>query len=592
MVEQADEFQGYDHYDATYSPEDNKLRFYSLVRVATEDYRRLKAAGFRWAPKQQLFVAPQWTPEREDVLIELCGEIGDEGTSCEERALMRSERFGGYKEKRAQDAEMAHAAVQETCDQIPMGQPILVGHHSEARARKQQEKIETGMRKAVKMWRTSEYWERRAKGVISHANYVDRADVRARRVKKLEADLRKWQRSKKGAEAFADRWTNADTKESAQRIANYFMGDVKVDGESMSAWSALDRGLLDYREVASQSVERLARAVEHYDRWIDQISLRIDYEKAILEAQGAAYLLKPPKRPKQPPLLNYRAEGGMVTLEHQYHKGEFYKVKQVDMTKAEWKKIYHESKGTRLIEGSHRVRIWTGLRLMDAHEAVFLTDSKVHKKPAPEVIPEPALPVAIPSTTRYVPPEPTKFDAMEESLKKGVTVVSAPQLFPTPMGIAEEMAEALNVQSGMRVLEPSAGTGNLLRALPANCESVAVEINGPLSAALVAHDDRWPHLQTTWVSQDFLKCAPGSAGTFDRVIMNPPFENGADIKHIKHALTFLKPEGRLVALCANGPRQQQAFKGAAKTWKKLPAGSFKSAGTNVNVVMLTIEKCR
>jgi hypothetical protein len=45
----------------------------------------VKAAGFRWAPKQDLFVAPMWTPAREDLLIELCGEIDDEDTSLVER---------------------------------------------------------------------------------------------------------------------------------------------------------------------------------------------------------------------------------------------------------------------------------------------------------------------------------------------------------------------------------------------------------------------------------------------------------------------------------------------------------------------------
>jgi hypothetical protein len=36
----------------------------------------MKAAGFRWAPKQELFVAPSWMPEREDLLLDLCDEIG------------------------------------------------------------------------------------------------------------------------------------------------------------------------------------------------------------------------------------------------------------------------------------------------------------------------------------------------------------------------------------------------------------------------------------------------------------------------------------------------------------------------------------
>jgi hypothetical protein len=58
-------------YTATYSPEDNKLRLYSSTRLDREIYARVRGAGFIYAPKQELFVAPMWTPEREDLLIEL-----------------------------------------------------------------------------------------------------------------------------------------------------------------------------------------------------------------------------------------------------------------------------------------------------------------------------------------------------------------------------------------------------------------------------------------------------------------------------------------------------------------------------------------
>ena len=40
-------------------------------------------------------------------------------------------------------------------DNIPFGQPILVGHDSECRARKDAQRIEDGMRRAVKMWDTA-----------------------------------------------------------------------------------------------------------------------------------------------------------------------------------------------------------------------------------------------------------------------------------------------------------------------------------------------------------------------------------------------------------------------------------------------------
>ena len=78
-------------------------------------------------------------------------------------------------------------------------------------------------------------------------------------------------------------------------------------------------------------------------------------------------------------------------------------------------------------------------------------------------------------------------------------------------------------------------------------------------------------------------------GTFDRVVMNPPFGHGADIEHIKHAYRKLKPGGRLVAICANGPRQQEVMGEICSAWIELPAGSFKEQGTNVNAAIVVLD---
>ena len=82
-------------YRATYSPDDNKLRLYAVSRLDPETYKKVHDAGFRWAPKQALFVAPAWTPGREDVLLSLAGEIVDEDSTLAERQEARAERFPG-----------------------------------------------------------------------------------------------------------------------------------------------------------------------------------------------------------------------------------------------------------------------------------------------------------------------------------------------------------------------------------------------------------------------------------------------------------------------------------------------------------------
>jgi hypothetical protein len=112
----------------------------------------------------------------------------------------------------------------------------------------------------------------------------------------------------------------------------------------------------------------------------------------------------------------------------------------------------------------------------------------------------------------------------------------------------------------------------------------AIEINRVLADRLT---EEYP-LMTT-LCADFLQF-DRSKYPVDRVIMNPPFINGADIKHIKHALTMLRPGGKLVAICAGGPRQVEQLKPLADTWEPLPAGTFEESGTGVNSVLLTIIK--
>ncbi|HAV8062824.1 TPA: DUF3560 domain-containing protein [Escherichia coli] len=146
-------------YRATYSPDDNKLRLYAASRLDPETYKKVHDAGFRWAPKQALFVAPAWTPGREDVLLSLAGEIEDEDSTLAERQEARAERFTGYSGKRASESAQALDEVERLAAMIPPGQPILVGHHSERRARRDAQRIENGMKRAVMLFERAEYWE-------------------------------------------------------------------------------------------------------------------------------------------------------------------------------------------------------------------------------------------------------------------------------------------------------------------------------------------------------------------------------------------------------------------------------------------------
>ena len=151
---------------ATYSPEDNKVRLYPFHRLPAETYARVKSAGFIWAPKQGLFVAPAWTPQREDLLLELCGDIEDEDTSLVERAEARADRFEGYHERRRAEADRAQATCRRHRRQHPPRAADPRRPPQRTPRRKDAERIENGMRRTVRLWETANYWTRRAPGAI------------------------------------------------------------------------------------------------------------------------------------------------------------------------------------------------------------------------------------------------------------------------------------------------------------------------------------------------------------------------------------------------------------------------------------------
>ena len=288
------------NFTATYSPEDNKLRLYSTHRLDADLYQRVRAAGFQYAPKQDLFVAPAWTPGREDLLIELCGEIDDEDTSLVDRAEARADRFGGYSERRGQEADAAHQAVEAITEHIPLGQPILVGHHSEKRARKDAERIENGMRRAVRLWETSEYWERRAQGALIHARYLERADVRHRRIKRIESERRKCERNLNDARKYVAGWSKEGLDlERAKALAAYshmyrkfpladyprFPPASRYEGD-MRIWTALDEGVISETQARDISVPAYERGIRYNARWIAHYDNRLIYERAMLGEQG------------------------------------------------------------------------------------------------------------------------------------------------------------------------------------------------------------------------------------------------------------------------------------------------------------------
>lgn len=172
--------------------------------------------------------------------------------------------------------------------------------------------------------------------------------------------------------------------------------------------------------------------------------------------------------------------------------------------------------------------------------------------------------------------------------------------FPTPESLCTLLERRNIFRPGLRVLEPSAGTGNLAQlAVDAGCRVSCIEIQPALCAEMVARFNGKADVRTG----DFLTITPPVIEQYDVIIMNPPFDKGRDADHVRHAWQFLKPGGRLVAIMSAGAefRQTERYKAlhaiverasapwGNRKWFDLPERSFAPA-TNVDTVLLDIRK--
>ena len=180
-----------------------------------------------------------------------------------------------------------------------------------------------------------------------------------------------------------------------------------------------------------------------------------------------------------------------------------------------------------------------------------------------------------------------------KQLEDQVRFANIDGFFPTPRKLVEKMVNALNIQPGDTIIEPSAGMGTMaevVREKYPDHEIGTMEINHTLAELIRAKG-------FNCVNDDFLKF-PLQA---DRIIMNPPFEKWMDIDHVQHAYNCLKPGGRLISIMGAG-----AFYGSTNKHKqfmqwiddvgaeyyKLPEDAFKSAfrSTGVQTYQVIIDK--
>ncbi len=177
--------------------------------------------------------------------------------------------------------------------------------------------------------------------------------------------------------------------------------------------------------------------------------------------------------------------------------------------------------------------------------------------------------------------------------------------FDSPPPVVDRVMAKAAIEPGMTVLEPSAGLGNLaVAAIAAGARVTTCEIDPKRAAALLFRitdlhrNGSWPAaIVCEGMLCDFLTADPDKVGRFDRVVMNPPFAQQAEIDHVMHATRFLKAGSRLVSVMSAGALfrtnvKAKAFRAFVEDFggwfEELPEHAFAASGTSVRAVILTL----
>ncbi|MGW9441280.1 DUF3560 domain-containing protein [Streptomyces sp. NPDC055607] len=120
--------------------------------------------------------------------------FGEAEAEREERAAERAERFNDRADRAIASADTRRAAADQLSKRFEFGQPILVGHHSEGRARRDAARIDNHMRASFKDRDRAGHWSNRAQVAENYAQHRKDPYRTLRRLEKLGADLRAQER--------------------------------------------------------------------------------------------------------------------------------------------------------------------------------------------------------------------------------------------------------------------------------------------------------------------------------------------------------------------------------------------------------------
>lgn len=170
-----------------------------------------------------------------------------------------------------------------------------------------------------------------------------------------------------------------------------------------------------------------------------------------------------------------------------------------------------------------------------------------------------------------------------------------PWYFPTPKEVVNKMIDLADLQPMDYILEPSCWTGAIIDWILEKTREVNIK--------WIEYDySNYEILLEKYQNKDYVRLENvdfmdyNNDNIFSKIIMNPPFENKQDMKHIMKAFELLNEWGILVSIASasvkfrNDYQEFRDFIDSYWYYEDLVQWTFKLSWTMVNTILIYLKK--
>lgn len=144
----------------------------------------------------------------------------------QEKQALKLERYQELQSKAERESQDAYNNSTRLSEAIPFGQPILIGHHSEARHRRDIERIRNNMNKSIELKEKAEYYKNKVDNILNpnsiNSDNPEALNLLKEKLEGLEAKREKFKEYNKHAK-----------KENKEILPNYALSNLSQNIRSV-----------------------------------------------------------------------------------------------------------------------------------------------------------------------------------------------------------------------------------------------------------------------------------------------------------------------------------------------------------------------